>query len=140
MYVTSVNKCACWSPLASLYFYNGPHNVRCKGRILCTRVAHALIDPGDVYLRFYEKKTVNGNHSETPECIVKPAFSIIKIIFNIILLHMPTFSANLCSLISTKDTVQILTFHACYKPNLSHFPTRHYLNNNGQGAQIMSLS
>jgi hypothetical protein len=32
----------CWDLLVSFYFYNGRHNMRCNGRILCARVAPAL--------------------------------------------------------------------------------------------------
>jgi hypothetical protein len=33
----------CWDLLVSFYFYNGRHKVRYNGRILCARVAPALL-------------------------------------------------------------------------------------------------
>jgi hypothetical protein len=35
-----------WVPLVSLSFYNGRHDVRCNGRILCARVPHMLGSSG----------------------------------------------------------------------------------------------
>jgi hypothetical protein len=36
----------CWDLLVSFYFYNGRHDMRCNGRILCARVAPAF----DMYI------------------------------------------------------------------------------------------
>jgi hypothetical protein len=43
----------CWDLLVSFYFYNGRHKVRYNGRILCARVAPALVS----YMTSYHSRT-----------------------------------------------------------------------------------
>jgi hypothetical protein len=42
LYIRGTHALVCWDLLVSFYFYNGRHEVRYKGRILCARVAPAL--------------------------------------------------------------------------------------------------